>query len=376
MRTAAASVKPTRRRSKRHQAASASDSSTPASSSSPRQSAPPPPYLSADEVALRTQRNANRSFVGARIFNWDNIVVLGQNEHIRAHFNRIGWGAFLNMSFPVHKLLSLEFFSSFSYDASRSLGDNHAVVFTLGGRRFNLSINDLNVLLGFESDESLMSNEYTSAHCDLPDSFGTHVHECWRELSIDAEYVPKAAQSNHLRDGALRLCHRFLSCTFFGRLDMMNVVTQQEVFILDCMILGEKLNFGAWLARQWQFTAKHHLYKVSLGHMITLLAQRLHVPYDEPEALPASYFSIPDFTAMRLLCVNAEGQYQLSQLGVEDPSSLSVAGSSATPSALMPAFEKMLTTVTRGLEERLARRLDDIDERITAIEHVLRNMTR
>lgn len=248
------------------------------------------------------------------------------------------------------------------------------MVFTLGGRRFNLSINDLNVLFGFESGESLLSDDYTSAHRDLSVSFGSHAHESWCELSIDTEYVPKAARSNHLRDGALCLCHRFLSCTFYGRLDLMNVVTQQEIFILDCMVLGEKLNLGAWIARQWQFTAKHPMYRISLGHMITLLAQRLHVPNDETEFLTATYFSLTDFAAMKLLCVNAEGQYQLSQSGVEDQSSLSVAGPSVTPASIMPAFEKLLTTVTRGLEERLTRRLDDIDERIIAIEQVLRNM--
>ncbi|KAH6817933.1 hypothetical protein C2S51_001536 [Perilla frutescens var. frutescens] len=270
--------------------------------------------------------------------------LLRVNAAIRDHFARIGWG----------------------------LDDAHVVLFFLGGRKFNLSVNSLNVLLGFEFEESLHDEVYESTYREVPTSFFSYVHERWSVISIDSEFVPRSSRGAHIKDDALHLYHHFLASTFFGRIDGLNVVTVQELFILDSMLLGEKLNFGCWLAKQWQFTANHFLCKAPLGSFIILLAQRLHVPLPEPEFLPATYFTIEDLSSMRLLFVNAQGQYQLSRPGVQGPSLVSSADTSSTSVYILPEIEALLEQFAQRLEHRL----DTLDERLLAVEQTMRHMAR
>ncbi|KAH6812595.1 hypothetical protein C2S51_000250 [Perilla frutescens var. frutescens] len=272
---------------------------------------------------------------------------------------------------PQDRELSLEFLSSYVFDAARELDDAHVVLFTLDGRNFNFSVNALNVLLGFKSEESLHDEVYESTYCEVPASFSSHTNERWSALSIDSEFVPRPSRSAHLRDDAVRLCHQFLAYTLFGRIDGLNVVTVHELFILDNMFLGEKLKFGSWLCRKWQYSANHFLCKAPLGHLITLLAQRLHVPLAEPEFLSATLFIVVDFAAMKLLCVNVQGQYQLSRPGVQGPSPLFRAGT--TSSAVLPFSD--IEALFECFTQRLDTRLDSIDERLTALEQVVRHLS-
>ncbi|KAH6805015.1 hypothetical protein C2S51_029846 [Perilla frutescens var. frutescens] len=304
-----------------------------------------PPFRPRDQVQQRANQNADRYLFGARVFDWNNIAVLGVNDRIRAHFASIGWSALLDFALPVHRELSLELLSSYVFDAARELDDAHVVLFTLSGL-------------------------YELSHYEVPASFFSHANERWSALSIDSEFVPRTSRSAHLRDDALRLCHRFLAYTFFGRIDGSNVVTVQELFIRDSMFLGETLNFGSWLCRQWQYSANHFLCKAPLGHLITLLAQHLHVPLAEPEFLSATLFTVDDFVVMKLLCVNAQGQYQLSQPGVQGPSPLSNAGT--TSSAALPLLA--IETLFERFTQRLDTRLDSIDDHLTALEQAVRHL--
>ncbi|KAH6787089.1 hypothetical protein C2S52_006641 [Perilla frutescens var. hirtella] len=262
----------------------------------------------------------------------------------------------LDVSLPVYHELSLEFLSSYVFDASRDIGDSHTVLFTLGGREFNLSVNTLNVLLGFETDESLHDALYESAYREVPSTFAAHLTEKWRELSIESAFMPHSSRSVNIRDDGLRLCHRFLSYNMFGRSKMMNIVTAQELFILDCMRLHEKLNFGLPVS----------------GSFITLLAQRLHVYIPEPIYVHASSFTLNDFRTMHLLFVNAERQYQLSRPGVSGPSHSPSAGTSSGTAPTLAAIEELFERFTHRLESCL----DALEDRLMAVEQAVINFSR
>ncbi|KAH6797101.1 hypothetical protein C2S52_021655 [Perilla frutescens var. hirtella] len=191
----------------------------------------------------------------------------------------------------------------------RELSYSHAALFRLRGQEFNLSVNSLNVLLGAESDESLRDELYESATCEIPANYSISLTDHWSELSIDTVYVPCLSKSAHIRDDGLRLCHRVLAYNFFGRSDLMNIVTIQEVFILDSMFWREKLNFGFYLAHQWQYSANHFTCKVPLGSFITLLEQKLHVAINRLIHIPPTYFTLNDLRAMQLLYVNTDGNF-------------------------------------------------------------------
>ncbi|KAH6784207.1 hypothetical protein C2S52_009166 [Perilla frutescens var. hirtella] len=289
--------------------------------------------------------NANRSLVGARVFDRTNISVLGVNSAIRAHFDRIGWSHMLEVSVPIHKGLFLEFLSSYISYASRGLDDSHDVLFSMWGQNFHMPVNALNIVLGFETDESICHALYETAYCDVPVSFSARASERWRLLSIDSDFVAHLSRSTNIHDDALWLCHRFLVSNLYGRVDMMNVVTLQEVFILNCMVSGEKLNFGFWLARQCQYNANHFLCRAPLGCFVTLLAQHLHIPLDDLDPLSATYFTIMDFAAMS-------------------------AGTSTSAAHSQPDIDAILERFSQRLEHWL----DTIDEHLTALEQAVHYM--
>ncbi|KAH6805006.1 hypothetical protein C2S51_029837 [Perilla frutescens var. frutescens] len=219
---------------------------------------------------------------------------------------------------------------------------------------FNLSVNALNLLLGVESDESFHDELYESAACE-------------RELSIEDDYVQRSSKSANIRDDGLRLCHRFLSYNFFGRCDMMNIVTKKEIFILDSMIWRRKLNFGFWLTQQWHFSANHFTGKVPLGSFITLLAQKLHVSLKGVIHILVSYFTLPDLHAMHLLYVNTEGNYKLSRPGVSGPSHSSSADTSSSTAPTLAEIQKLFQHQTH----RIMNRLDHLDDRLEAVEQAV-----
>ncbi|KAH6787594.1 hypothetical protein C2S52_007146 [Perilla frutescens var. hirtella] len=246
----------------------------------------------------------------------------------------------------------LEFLSSYDFDASRGLESKHAIVFSLGGRKFHMSVTNLNIVVRFESDESVLEDAYKFSHCDMPSAFSKTANKIWANLSIDKSYNSSSSKGAHLKDDALRLCHRFLAANVFGRLDMISVVAMQELFLLDCLFSGTKVNFGYWLARQWHFSAKHSLCRAPLGCFVTLLAERLHISLTDPEPLPATLFRLEDYAAMKLLFVNAQGQYQLTRSGIECLSPSASVGNIAN--SLLPAIETLITTATARLEASLS----------------------
>ncbi|KAH6805445.1 hypothetical protein C2S51_030276 [Perilla frutescens var. frutescens] len=274
-----------------------------------------------------------------------------------------------SQSNPSQAPSTLEFLSSssFAFDSTRELSDSHAIVFHLKGHNFNLSVNALNLLLGVESDESLHDELYESAAYDVPNSFSVSVAHRWLELSIEDEYVQRSSKSANIRDDGLRLCHRFVSYNFFGRCDAMNIVTKKEIFILDSMRWHRKLNFGFWLAQQWQFSANHFTGKVPLGSFVTLLAQNLHVDIDRVIHIPVSYFTIHDLRAMHLLFVNAEGNYQLSRPGVSGPSHSSSAGTSSSAGPSLVEIQTLFERFTHWIINRL----DDLHDRLETVEQAV-----
>ncbi|KAH6817707.1 hypothetical protein C2S51_001310 [Perilla frutescens var. frutescens] len=154
-----------------------------------------PPFRPASKVHQCADWNVDRILIGPRVFDWENIAVLGVNDQSHAHITHIGWSSMLDISLHVYHDMTLEFLSSYVFDASRGREDSHAVLFTLGGREFNLSINTLNVLLGFETDESLRDELYENVSCEVPASFSAHLTEKWVPLG---SFITLLAQRLHV----------------------------------------------------------------------------------------------------------------------------------------------------------------------------------
>ncbi|KAH6781923.1 hypothetical protein C2S52_001267 [Perilla frutescens var. hirtella] len=152
----------------------------------------------------------------------------------------------------------------------------------------------------------------------------------------------------------------------------MNIVTMKQIFILDSMIWRKNLNFGFWLAQQWQYSANHFTGKVPLGGFVTLLAQKLHVVLERLIHIPITYFTLNDFRAMHLLCVNTEGNYQYSRPSVSGPSQSSSTGPSSSTAPTLAQIQELFDRHTHRIESRL----DALDDRLAAVEQAVINFSR
>lgn len=88
-------------------------------------------------------------------------------------------------------------------------------------------------------------------------------------------YNPSKSKDYFLKDPILRVVQRLLAYTFSGWRDTSGTLTKTEFYFLWCMVNQEKLNFGCWLASQFQSVVNKPNKPLILGSIITFLSDQM-----------------------------------------------------------------------------------------------------
>ena len=72
-------------------------------------------------------------------------------------------------------------------------------------------------------------------------------------MSIDKfRYDPNQSKSSYLKDSILKYIQRFLAFNFSRRKDASGTMTKAEFYFIWCTLNNVKMNFGCWVATQFQ----------------------------------------------------------------------------------------------------------------------------
>ncbi|KAH6781786.1 hypothetical protein C2S51_007079 [Perilla frutescens var. frutescens] len=204
-----------------------------------------------------------REIVHSKTIHFASLAVLGIEREVRELFSNIGWSFFIEWDCLIFPKLVYEFF----YDLSvKSMGKG-----------------DLN------------DDEYKSAIVVVPTD--ENVEEKWAELGDGSKFKSETRKGYMLQSSALCFCHRVLAYKFFGRKDSSNSITNQELFVLWCMVHEKRINFGAVAIAHFKDTVAHSKNRISSAQLITHLAEKLHL--FDPSSTNLTKQEAPDGTSGR-----------------------------------------------------------------------------
>ena len=112
--------------------------------------------------------------------------------------------------------------------------------FKLGGRDRYMTYQEFDTLFGFGQE----------GHIETPSHwFG---NSFWNDImsSQAPSFFARHTKSSHIKSKALWYLHRFISYSINARAMSNEVVSLDDIFILNCLVKNEKITLGRFL--QWR----------------------------------------------------------------------------------------------------------------------------
>ncbi|KAH6822064.1 alpha/beta-Hydrolases superfamily protein [Perilla frutescens var. hirtella] len=204
------------------------------------------------------------------------------------------------------------------------------------------------VALGIEQEE-----EYEDAVTVVPDS-AERVKAKWAEVGDGSTYQSGTTKGYCLNNEALRFFHRVLAYSFFGRKDSSNSITNQELFILWCMVKKIKINFGYVAIAHFREIKTHPKHRISYAQLITQIAVRsrlLDLSTTDLTSLPMEFFDIACLKRMKDVVDDEEGKPVFFVPRIDPSSLLMIAGTSRKPPVgRVQQGEHPVTVILKKLE--------------------------
>ena len=110
-----------------------------------------------------------------------------------------------------------------------------------------------------------------------PNAFGD-------ELSGSVRYSTSSSKCTHIRNPCAGVAQRIFACSLFARDNSLNIPRLSELYFLSCMLNGDQLDPGSFLARQLHNVTISTKSRIFIGGIITTIARFLGVE-SNPEDL-------------------------------------------------------------------------------------------
>ena len=113
------------------------------------------------------------------------------------------------------------------------------------------------------------------SHHHVPHEFNPNAF--WGELSGSVRYSTSSSTCTHIRNPCIRVAQRILASSLFARDDSVNVPRLFELYFPSCMLDGDQLDPGSFLARQMHSTAVSTKSRIVIGGILTTIARFLGI---------------------------------------------------------------------------------------------------
>jgi len=133
---------------------------------------------------------------------------------------------------------------------------------------YELNLVTFNSIFGFPLSKDLW-------HRQVPCEFNPNAF--WDELSRSFRYSTSSSKCTHIRNPCIRVAQRILACSLFAQDDSMNVPRLFEFYFLACMLDGDQLDPGLFLARQLHSATVSTKGRIVIGGIATTIVRFLEV---------------------------------------------------------------------------------------------------
>ena len=253
------------------------------------------------------------------------LQTVGLWEEVSQYIAGIGWEGVQSMRSPTFREPVLEFLSSVVYVEPDQPEDDHAdqaeepeeprVHFQLGGVMHDMRLSQFNVFCRFETVESVQTPAYREALLDYPPGYSEVT--AWGEIAQPGlAYTPRNTKSTAIRDPVIRVIHRWLVHSIFGRSQSTGNVASHHLFILWCMLHQRRVNPGRYLLHSCtSLGARLGLEStgyICIGSFISRLATSMgRVPRNAMRVVDMRALSTDTLSRMGIIARGADGQFRV-----------------------------------------------------------------
>lgn len=257
-----------------------------APSSSSRAFPPPPPRVDEDSPEFLGIHFTNkkhlqvfnaikkRKLLPTRYLDFVMLDTLGFRRDIEWLAERLGWQRFIHLRETAYKGLTLEFLSTLDSQVMtgpRSL--DGLCTFRLGNVDRELVLADVREIFGFPALVGAPRGE-------------TRVHFCntvgfWDDIG-SGHYNPTRTKASGISNPALRVFHRFMAHTIFGRGEGgENSASKKEVIFLCAALEGHPVCSAGFLMQHLSLTGNKLTGEIAIGGLVTRIARHFGIDLDQ-----------------------------------------------------------------------------------------------
>lgn len=263
--------------------------------------------------------------------NWfldkETISKIGLTETIEGYLANIGWKRFADIQFPAYREPTLEFLSTLKGKSGESLSEPGTMSFGINGKQFSMSVDEFNIAMGFEDEESIRSDKYRDASTDLPSCFKVQDFSAQITNGKD-KYCASKSKATQIHLASLRLMQKFIAHGISARKESTGAVSKHDLFYLWCMSTGNRVNLGAMfllhvlkLVNPKCVSTKSY---ISVGSYISHMAFKLGALQANPHAaVPMIPISLKTLVSMIIVKEISPGSWELCNLGIRHKESSS-----------------------------------------------------
>ena len=210
-----------------------------------------------------------RKLLPTRYICEDTLNKLGLRDEVFRMFENIGMLPFMLFEAPTYEGLTFEFLSSVDFKLRRRWNGSELefygnLEFCMFGNQHSLSVAEVGAAL----------NLPFSGPGQPPETF--HSGEFWEAITGTSGYNPSRAKASGIHNPCFRYAQKGLAYTLFGRGDSTGVCAKRELFLLQNMTEVGRVNVAAFAANHLKQVGNATSGEISVGGMITQLADHLN----------------------------------------------------------------------------------------------------
>ena len=246
-----------------------------------------------------------RRLLPTRYICADTLNKLGLKDEVYRMFHNIGMLPFMLFEAPTFEGLTLEFLSTVEFKLRHKWNGSEMdyygdLEFCMFGHKHTLSVEEVGAALKLPS----------SGPGAPPETFPAA--EFWEAITGTAGYNPSRAKATGIHNPCFRYAQKGLAYTLFGRGDSTGVCAKRELFLLHNMIDVGRVNIAAFAANHLKQVGHASTGEISVGGMITQLADHLNYSQlliEEP-SIPGKKIDMTTLVNQRMIVVQP-GYYSL-----------------------------------------------------------------
>ena len=209
-----------------------------------------------------------RPIVPTRYLDFDLVNVLGIREDIDYLAESLHWSQFIHIQEVAYIGLVYEFLSTLEVQLLKGPNMREGLcTFRLDNRDRQLVLQEIAQIFYFRHvDHRDPCTEGQAVFCD--------VHSLWDAIA-DGQYSPKTSKATAITSPPLRLLHRFMTHTIFGRGEGgENQANKKEmIFLYAALHPGCRLNSAAFMMSHIHLVAARGAGSIAIGGLITSIAR-------------------------------------------------------------------------------------------------------